>query len=223
MTTIVRTAVDVSGVAPWDAVARRVAAWAGDAGLSLRDIVVLVPFVQLLVPARRAFAAAGGWMPRLETTRTLAATLGPPAVRGSGELGWGMAHDTLLAMQQMATQAWAGDWSRRDPHGFAQAAARAVVTAHELMAAAANVAPEARSRWWAAARELMQAPGGIGGRERLLAQVALEWAALSSATETDRLFSLHPAVFDDGHRLIAHGPVGIVHEPDVVKYCVVLV
>lgn len=193
MTTIVRTAVDVSGVAPWDAVARRVAAWAGDAGLSLRDIVVLVPFVQLLVPARRAFAAAGSWMPRLETTRTLAATLGPPAVRGSGELGWGMAHDTLLAMQQMATQAWAGDWSRRDPHGFAQAAARAVATAHELMAAAASVAPEARSRWWAAARELMQAPGGIGGRERLLAQVALEWAALSSATVTDRLFSLHPA------------------------------
>ena len=31
-------------------------------------------------------------MPRVETTRTLAATLGPPPRRGSGELGWGVAH-----------------------------------------------------------------------------------------------------------------------------------
>ena len=192
MATIVRSAVDVSGVEPWRAVARRVATWAGEQGVAMRDVVVLVPFVQLLAPARHAFAAAGGWMPRVETTRTLAASLGPASQRGSGELGWGMAHDTLLAMQQMAAQAWAGDWPRRDPRGFAQAAARAVATAHELMAAASGVAPEARGRWWAESRELMQVPGGIGGRERLLAQVALEWAALSSATVTDRLFALRP-------------------------------
>ena len=193
MATIVRSAVDVSGVAPWDAVARRVAAWAGEHGLAMRDVVVLVPFVQLLAAARHAFATAGGWMPRVETTRTLAMSLGPDSRPGSGELGWGMAHDSLLAMQQMAAQAWAGDWPRRDPRGFAQAAARAVTTAHELMAAAASVAPNARGEWWAEARELIRAPGGIGGRERLLAQVAVEWAALSSHAATDRLFALRPA------------------------------
>lgn len=193
MATIVRSTVDVSGVAPWTAVAHSVAAWVESRGLAMRDVVVLVPFVQLLAPARHAFATAGGWLPRIETTRTLAASLGPAPARGSGELGWGMVHDTLLAMQQIGAQAWAGDWSRRDPRGFAQAAARAVATAHELMAAAAGIAPEERDRWWAEMRGSIQAPGGIGGRERLLAAVAVEWAALSSASITDRLFALRPA------------------------------
>src|SRR5437868_1183748 len=104
MATIVRAAIDVSGIAPWEALAARVRKWSADEALALRDVVVLVPFVQLLTPARRAFAAAGGWMPRIETTRTLAASLGPPPRRGSGEIGWGMAHDTLLAMQQIGAQ-----------------------------------------------------------------------------------------------------------------------
>ena len=160
MATIVRSAVDVSGVAPWDAVARRIREWTTAEGISLRGAVVLVPFVQLLAPARRAFAVAGGWMPRVETTRTLAATLGPPPRRGSGELGWGAAHDTLLAMQQLADQRWAADWSRRDPRGFAQSAARAVATAHQLMAAAAAVAPEDRADWWAKARAGCSRPRG---------------------------------------------------------------
>jgi ATP-dependent helicase/nuclease subunit B len=195
MATIVRSAVDVRGNAPWDEVAERIRSWAGNEAVSLRDVVVLVPFVQLLTPARRAFAGAGGWMPRIETTWTLAASLGPPPRRGSGELGWGMAHDTLLAMQQVAGQPWAGDWSRRDPRGFAQGAARAVATAHQLMAAAASVAPDERGAWWARAREAVQAQSGPGGREKLLAQVALEWAARSSASATDRLFALEPAAW----------------------------
>ena len=62
MATIVRSAVDVSGVAPWDTVAERIRFWAADEAVTLRDVVVLVPFVQLLAPARRAFAAVGGWM-----------------------------------------------------------------------------------------------------------------------------------------------------------------
>ena len=195
MATIVRSAVDVSGVAPWDAVARHIREWTTAEGVSLRDAVVLVPFVQLLAPARRAFAAAGGWMPRVETTRTLAATLGPPPRRGSGELGWGVAHDTLLAMQQLAGQRWAADWSRRDPRGFAQSAARAVATAHQLMAAAAAVAPGDRADWWAEARVLLQPPAGPGGTERLLALVAFEWAAASRRRLTDRLFALRPSAW----------------------------
>lgn len=196
MATIARSTVDVSGDAPWDAVAERVLSWAAQEAVVLRDVVVLVPFVQLLTPARRAFAAAGGWMPRIETTWTLAASLGPPRARGSGELGWGMAHDALLAMQQIGTQPWAGDWSRRDPRGFAQAAARTVAAAHQLMAAAAAIAPDARGAWWARAREVVQSEGAPGGKEKLLAQVALEWAARSSsAIPTDRLFVVEPVAW----------------------------
>jgi ATP-dependent helicase/nuclease subunit B len=193
MATIVKEAIDLSGVAPWDAIARRIADWAEDHTLPLRDVVVLVPFVQLLTPARRAFAAFGGWLPRIETTRTLAASLGPPPARASGELGWGLAHDTLLAMQTLARQAWVGDWPRRDPRGFARGAARVASVAEELMNAAARVSPDERADWWTRARELLRPLAGPGGKERLLAQVALEWAVRSSTHANDGLFALRPA------------------------------
>ncbi len=193
MATIARSTLDVSGTAPWDAIAEHVRSWAEAKCVALRDVVVLLPFVQLLAPARRSFAAAGTWMPRIETTRTLAASLGPPPRRGAGELGWGVAHDTLLARQHLARQPWAGEWSRRDPRGFAQGAARVVATAHALMTAAAAVPPDDRGAWWQRARELLLAQVGPGGKEKLLAQVALEWAARSAPGATDRLFALQAA------------------------------
>ena len=193
MATIARTTLDVPGTTRWDAIAERIRSWAEVERVPLRDVVVLLPFVQLLAPARRPFAATGGWMPRIETTRTLAGSLGPPPQRGAGELGWGMAHDTLLAIQHLAAQSWAGEWSRRDPRGFAQGAARLVATAHALMAVAAAVSPEERAAWWRRAHDLVHAQGGPGGKENLLASLALEWAARSSTSTTDRLFALQPA------------------------------
>jgi ATP-dependent helicase/nuclease subunit B len=192
MATIAGETAQRPDLAHWDAIARRVEDWSASAGVALRDVVVLVPFVQLLAPARRAFAHAGGWMPRIETTRTLAASLGPPPVRGAGELGWGAAHDTLLAMQTLARQPSMGEWQRRDPRGFAQIAARVVSAGEELMERAASIAPSERAQWWARGRELLRT-SGPGGKERLLAELALEWAARSSAGATDRLFSLRPA------------------------------
>ena len=161
----------------------------------MRDAVVILPFVQLLAPARRAFAASGAWLPRIETTRTLAASLGPPPRRGAGELGWGMAHDTLLATQRLAAEPWAAEWSRRDPRGFAQAATRVVTSAHALMAAAATVAPDARGAWWRRAADLIRVQGAPAAKEKLLAQAALEWAERSVAAATDRLFTLRPAAW----------------------------
>ncbi len=195
MATIARSTPAAPDNDPWAAVACQVRNWAGEHELALRDIVVLVPFVQLLAPARHAFAASGGWMPRVETTRTLAASLGPPIVRGSGELGWGIAHDTLLAMQTLSRQSGLAEWARRDPRGFAQGAARVVTTAQQMLAAAAAVAPPERDAWWGAAREALRPPGGPGSRERLLAQVALEWAARSGAFDTDRLFAVRPSAW----------------------------
>jgi ATP-dependent helicase/nuclease subunit B len=195
MATIVRSPLADPGSSPWDAVAKQISSWLARERVALRDAVVVVPFVQLLAPARRAFAATGAWLPRIETTHTLAASLGPPPTRGAGELGWGIAHDTLLAAQRLAVEPWAVEWSRRDPRGFAQAAARVVTTAHALMAAAASVAPDERSAWWRRAGELVRVQGTPAAKEKLLAQAALEWAERSMAAATDRLFALRPAAW----------------------------
>jgi ATP-dependent helicase/nuclease subunit B len=195
MATIVQTIADTPGSDRWMVIAGRVAAWSAAHGLALRDIVLLVPFAQLLAPARRAFASTGAWMPRIETTRTLAASLGPPTEPGSGELGWGPAHDTLLAMQTLARQPWGGEWSRRDSRGFARAAARVVATAHQFMSAVAAVPPGERGPWWERARETVRPQAGPGARERLLVQIALEWAARSATPASDRLFALRPAAW----------------------------
>jgi ATP-dependent helicase/nuclease subunit B len=61
----------------WARIAALITAWAQSGGVALRDAIVLLPFAQLLPHARQAFARAGGWLPRIETTRTLAASLGP--------------------------------------------------------------------------------------------------------------------------------------------------
>src|SRR6516165_2681064 len=186
MATIARFPLAGPGSSPWDAVAKQVSSWLADERRAMRDAVVILPFVQLLAPARRAFAASGAWLPRIETTRTLAASLGPPAPRGAGELGWGIAHDTLLATQRLAAQPWAAEWSRRDPRGFAAAATRVVTTAHALMAAAAAVAPDERGAWWRRAGELVRVHGATAAKETLLAQAALDWAERSAIAATDR-------------------------------------
>jgi ATP-dependent helicase/nuclease subunit B len=195
MATIVRIPLAGPGSSPWDSAAKQVSSWLVREQVALRDAVVVLPFVQLLAPARRAFAASGAWLPRIETTRTLAASLGPPPPRGAAELGWGIAHDTLLATQRLAAQPWAAEWSRRDPRGFAAAATRVVTTAHALMTAAAAVAPDQRGAWWRRAGELVRGQGATAATEKLLAQAALDWAERSAIAATDRLFALRPAAW----------------------------
>ncbi|MEP6739348.1 MAG: PD-(D/E)XK nuclease family protein [Caldimonas sp.] len=180
---------------PWPAVAAHAAAWARDEGVVWRDAVLLVPFLEVLAPARRAFAAFGPWMPRIETTQTLAASLGPPPDAGSGETGFNVALDTLVAMQVLSREKWGADWSHRDRRGFERGAARIVTTAHDLARAAAAVPPAARAAWWQVAREALEQSGGPGGKERLLARIALEWACAAPAAATDRLFDLRPSAW----------------------------
>ena len=105
--------------------------------MSWRDAVVLVPFVELLAPARRAFARLGTWMPRIETTRTLAASLGPPTA-ADGESSFDAALDTLVATQLLARERWGAEWMRRDRRGFEHAAERVAATARELARAASS-------------------------------------------------------------------------------------
>ena len=198
MTTIARPALEN---APgdggcWAAIAAQIGAWAAAQGVSLRDCVVLLPFAQLLPEARRAFARAGGWVPRIETTKTLAAALGPPVPAQAGQVSFDLTLDALSAAALLRSQAWGAAWARRDARGFEQAISALVVTAHELVRAAAALPPEVRAERWAAARELLSPMAGPGASERLLGRVALEWASLSPPPATDRLFrSASPAAW----------------------------
>ena len=197
MATIARTALENSAndQGPWGVVVSRVVEWARVNSIELRDIVVLAPFAQLLPLARSAFAQAGGWSPRIETTRTLAASLGPAAPAEPGQITFDAAVDALAAAQLLRSQAWGAGWARRDPRGFEQAVDQVVATSHDMARAAAAVPPAERPAHWARARELLLPIAGPGASARLLARVALEWASLAPAPVTDRLFDLRPAAW----------------------------
>ena len=180
---------EAAGGDRWDLVAGAAVAWARNQGVSLRDAIVLLPFAQLLPLARRAFARAGGWQPRIETTRTLAASLAPAAAAGSGQISFDAAVDALSAATLLRSQPWGAAWARRDARGFEQAAVAVTTTAHALAQAAFALPPGERPAHWAAAREALTPLAGPGATERLLARVALEWAALAPAPATDALFA----------------------------------
>lgn len=183
----------------WAELPRRVLDWLAAHALPPRDTVLLLPFAELLSPARRAFAAAGGWQPRIETALTLADTLGPAPDPVAGGPSGDVAIDRLLAASLLAPLAGVGAWRRRDPSAFDQAVGDVVTAVHALRRGAAQQPPARRAAWWAQAREVQAGTlgpaavaRGLGGA---LARMALEWAALSPPAATDRLFALRPAAW----------------------------
>ena len=177
----------------WLRVASVVGAWAQRRSLELRDVIVLVPYAEVLAPARRAFGKRCAWMPRIETTLTLAAACRPPAKAGAGQLQFDPALDGLAAGELLRRQGWARALARRDPRAFDAAVARLVATAAALARAAFARPPAERNAYWQFARERLGPLAGPGATERLLARVALEWAALAEPLATDALFKLRPA------------------------------
>jgi ATP-dependent helicase/nuclease subunit B len=195
MTSIARSPLEIASPDPWRAVAETVHAWARREALALRDAVLLVPFAQHLPLARRAFAQQGGWQPRIETTMTLARSLAPPAEIDASQLRFDPALDRLGARRLLRSQSFGQALQRHDARGFDHAVGSLVKTAHALARAAAAVPPARRQSHWATARELLGAAAGPGGTERLLARIALEWAAASAEPATDLLFSLRPSAW----------------------------
>jgi ATP-dependent helicase/nuclease subunit B len=183
MTTIARQPLE-NGVG-WADIAARVSDWVASRGVDLQAVVMLVPFAQLLPPARRAFAARGGWQPRVETTQTLAASLGPAPRGGEGQVSFDASIDRLHAARLLKDQSWVS----REPLAFEDAVSSVVRTAHAMLKAAAAVEPSARADHWRRGRELLAPVSGVGVIERGLARVALEWAAAAPAPSTDALFA----------------------------------
>ncbi|MEO7152969.1 MAG: hypothetical protein ABIX46_14835, partial [Burkholderiaceae bacterium] len=180
---------------PWPALATAVSGWAETHGIVLRDAVVLLPYAQLLAPARHAFAADGGWMPRIETTQTLARALGPPVVTAPHELAHDPVFDRLRAAHLLRGLPRGADLERRDPAGFRRAVAVLVETAQALGRAAAGAAPADRVAYWQGARDLLAPVAGPGSTERWLTRIALEWAAVTTEVATDRLHALRPSAW----------------------------
>jgi ATP-dependent helicase/nuclease subunit B len=196
MAEIDRISLDAGASLPavWSAVAARALAWAGDRRIALRDAIVLVPLAQHLAPARRAFAAAGGWLPRIETTRTLVAGL-PPQPPSEGGISFDIAQDRLRAAQLLRERdGWLGAVGAQ-ARGFEQCVARLVDTAHRFARHHASLPPAQRAAWAAQARMRLTPIDGAGATERLLARVALEWALDSAPWSSDVLYGLHPAAW----------------------------
>ena len=186
------------GVQPadmWREVAMATHDWLARHRLAVPDAVVLVPFADLLTPARRAFANHSPWMPRVHTQRTLAAALGPPVVRAAGELTGDGTVDRVTARELVRRHARAREWQQRDPHGFDAALQRLVHTAHAVRRHADAMTPDERAAWFTRARKHAGAGDGPGSTHRLLLRLAIEWAGLAGDADTDRLFAHRPSAW----------------------------
>ena len=179
----------------WRSLAERSRAWLAERDLRVADAVVLVPFVELLAPARQGFGDSGAWLPRIHTTRTLAAALGPSRARGAGELTGDLAIDFASAHALLAARPWAQAWTRRDRRAFDAALQRMVRTAHTLHAAAAALPPTERAAWWQRARDAAPVTSGTGATDRLLLRSAIEWASFSDSDDSDRVFAHRPSAW----------------------------
>ena len=179
----------------WPAVAQSTQTWLDGRGLLARDTIVLVPFAALLAPAREAFAARGGWQPRVETVLTLAATMGPAPAPEPGQCSGESTLDRLSASVILQRQAWARRWAQSDPVGFERIVASVVEAAQALRDAAHERAPSLRAEYWTQVRSGVGAPVGPAAAELLLLHLALEWAADAVPAPTDRLFELRPTAW----------------------------
>lgn len=195
MASIAHLPLEIAGIDPHGAMLDAVHAWARPAAVALRDAVILLPFVQQLAPARVACSRRAGWAPRIETTQTLARSLIPAAGGRPGRISYDVATDRLAAAALLRPHAHKAGWARRDAQAFDHAVAAVVETAHALAKAAAAVPPDERSAYWDRGRATWPAAGGPGANERLLARVALEWAALAPPPATDVLFGLSPSAW----------------------------
>ncbi len=176
----------------WRQVAQWVRVRLREAGIAPRDAVLLLPFVQQLPLARKAFGA--GWAPRIETTRSLASALGPSPLPAPGQPSGDAATDALVARQLLLAQGLQVKDLPGGPRGLSLMCERLVELTQALVARAAEQAPPDRDAWWRLTGQRFQAlqAAGAPGWESLLAQVALAWAQTAPAPATDALFQ-YPA------------------------------
>lgn len=166
----------------WPSVVHRIKAALALDGGSPDRMLVLLPYAQLIVPARRAWAASHptGFAPRFETTRNWAAGLAPwlPAPT---DLSGDMARDSLVAGALVDRTAK----GLRDPALRSELVSRLVDAARQLAPLAAAVPPGKRAAWSEQQRAALT-PGPQW--ESLVATLALAWVG-AAGFATDVLWS----------------------------------
>ncbi len=177
----------------WAAAVAAAVRWAGERDLALRDAVFLVPFAQHLPLARAAWGESNTWLPRIETTQTLARSIAPAGLPSGDDLRFDAALDMLTARRLLRSQSVFAAWLQRDPRAFDQAAQTLAQTAQAIARALAAVPPSQRESHRTAGRAALSAVGGIGGIERHLSRIAFEWASATPSAATDVLFSWQPS------------------------------
>ena len=151
-------------------------------GVAPERLLVLLPYIQLVQPARRAWAAVhpSGFAPRFETTRNWASSLAPWLPAASDPCG-DMARDSLVAQALVDRLVPA----RSDASLRAELVSRLVDSARQLAPLAAAVPPALRAAWAESRRAaLSQGPHW----ESALASLALAWVG-SAGFATDVLWS----------------------------------
>lgn len=178
----------------WQQAIARLAEIVALRGVHPSEVVVLLPYAQLIGQASRSWAEVAGttaFVPRFETTMNwatgLGGTLGMFTPSGF-DLRRDMSFDMLTAAWFLAQ---AGQGAQQDV-----LAGRLVEAAWSLGRVAAAVPPAERQAWCESLTEAL----GVGlespvlGLEVAVARIALLWAA-TSAYESDRLFQADPALF----------------------------
>ena len=202
-TSFVRAA--VPEICAWQPAMEHIAKTLAQTDISPADAIVLLPYLQLVEPARQAWAKQGllaasrrinsvgaaFYIPRFETTQSWADRLGGAyglfEAQGS-DLRLDRAFDRLTAASLLTQVGMPG-----------QSGAiinRLVEAAWSLAWVAASIAPDQRLAWGdKTAQELvlgLDAP--VLELEAAISRIALAWAA-TSAYATDRLFAVRPAFF----------------------------
>ncbi|WIT11424.1 PD-(D/E)XK nuclease family protein [Paucibacter sediminis] len=187
----------------WLRVAEAGEQWLAEQGLASRDAVLLLPFAQHLAPARRAWMRLASWPPRIETTTSLASSLGPSPLSQGLQISFDAAIDALNARQLLAGQSWAETLRQRDPRAYQLALQHLVEAAQAFARHAQTLGPGGRAAFWPQARQALLngglnggQPGGPAELEQALSLVALEWAASDGRVPAaDALFGLRPSAW----------------------------
>jgi ATP-dependent helicase/nuclease subunit B len=174
--------------AAWDRVVAEAMGWGVPRMVAWRDAAVVVAAPSQAAGLRRAWTARGGWVPRIDTARDLAASLGPPGAAGAVAPGSDPISDRLEARRRVRTSADLAAWLAGDERRLGLAARHVADLAEALARAAAGQDPAQRLVWWHdVARRWTGRSGGDGSVEAALSRVAIDWARSAGLAVFDPL------------------------------------
>lgn len=179
----------------WEKTVFSIAQWMKQQQLISPHLTVVLPFVQLIAPAQRAWGRTigDGFMPRFETTQTWAVRLGGLHQAGAGPTGDAVT-DYLQARKWLGKiddiSSHASIASTAKISALAQALVMPLVDmAGDLVAAAGALPPAQRHAYWQrAAERAQQVSPGIASVEAALGPLAVAWAGATEGWSSDILF-----------------------------------